>query len=201
MSSYSPSHTGNFTQAKMSPFKDGGARRDSKGAANLNDTFGNRSRHGSIHNSPSEVYKNVGAGTTGDSMSKHSMGSPTAQTKDGVLRQDTSTSDWKSKLSPRARGRIQVALPTDNTTDYMLADNVSNVPKANMPKGDLSIKKEFAKTGNFPPRMQSLGLRSGEDKKRTTVYNNKSGSREASVKSRGSPNNADDHYMITANKN
>ena len=155
MSSYSPSQTGNFSQAKMSPFKDGGTRRDSKGAANLNDTFGGRSRHGSIQNSssPSDVYKHVGRGTAGDTISKRSMGSPTAQTKDGVLRQDTSTSDWKSKLSPRARGRIQVALPTDNTTDYILADNVSNVPKVNMPKGDLSIKKEFAKTGNFPPRM------------------------------------------------
>ena len=68
-------------------------------------------------------------------------------------------------------------------------DNVSNMPtKENMPQGDLSIKKEFAKTGNFPPRAKTLGLRSREDNKRTTVYNNKSGSREASNKSRGTPN-------------
>ena len=31
----------------------------------------------------------------------------------------TMTSEWKSKLSPRGRGRIQVALPTDeDTTDF-----------------------------------------------------------------------------------
>ena len=45
------------------------------------------------------------------------------------------TSEWKSKMSPRARGRVQVALPTDgDTTDY------DKVPI----QADMSIKKEFA---------------------------------------------------------
>ena len=73
----------------------------------------------------------------------------------------TMTSEWKSKLSPRGRGRIQVALPTDGeTTDFDKASKVHQVPGG----GDMSIKKEFSQTGNFPARMKSFGLQSGSDK-------------------------------------
>ena len=75
-------------------------------------------------------------------------------------------------MSPRARGRVQVALPTDgenSITDYdKISKNNANVPI----QADMSIKKEFALTGNFPPRpKKNLGL-SSRDEKRQTVYKN-----------------------------
>ena len=50
---------------------------------------------GSVANSPMDVYQNQPV-----------KGSPTNQTKEQTLMNNTMTSDWKSKLSPRARGRI-----------------------------------------------------------------------------------------------
>ena len=55
---------------------------------------------------------------------------------------NTQTSDWKSKLSPRARGRIQIALPGENAASDFNQD-VADVDST-MPAGDLTIKKEFA---------------------------------------------------------
>ena len=31
---------------------------------------------------------------------------------------NTMTSDWKINQSPRARGRIQIAMPAENTTEF-----------------------------------------------------------------------------------
>lgn len=78
---------------------------------------------------------------------------------------NTQTSDWKSKLSPRARGRIQIALPTDNQTDIEAAsrDGGAHVPI----NEDLKLKKEFAQTGGFPARGK-FGLPSGNDYHRMT---------------------------------
>ena len=73
---------------------------------------------------------------------------------------DTTTSEWKTKLSPRAKGRVQVALPTDES-DYQ---------EPGQPGGDLGTKKEFSRTGNFPPRMKKFGLNSGGDKRK--MFNN-----------------------------
>ncbi len=42
--------------------------------------------------------------------------SPLSKTNDQTQMNNTATSEWKSKLSPRARGRIQIALPTENGT-------------------------------------------------------------------------------------
>lgn len=61
-------------------------------------------------NSPHKIYKNA-SGTK----------SPSSHTKEQSLMNNTMTSDWKTGLSPRARGRMHIALPTDNndnTTDY-----------------------------------------------------------------------------------
>ena len=78
----------------------------------------------------------------------------------------TMTSEWKSKVSPRGRGRVQVALPTDgNTTEFEQVSKQGGVQAV----GDMSTKKEFSQTGNFPARMKSFGLQSGGDK-RQTVY-------------------------------
>ena len=59
-------------------------------------------------------------------------------------------------------------MPTDNTTDY----NEAVTANQSVPHGNLSTKKEFAQTGNFPARMNKMGLNSGGDKHRKTVYNN-----------------------------
>ena len=102
------------------------------------------------------------------------MGSPTAYTKEQTLMNNTQTSDWKSKLSPRARGRIQIALPGENTaSDFNQETGADN--DSTMPAGDLSIKKEFAQTGNFPPRKQNsnfgIATQPRGDQLRKTVYN------------------------------
>lgn len=97
-----------------------------------------------------DVYQNVPVAGT--------KPSPTSQTGELTAMNATMTSDWKSKLSPRGRGRIQVALPTDeDTTDF---DQGSK--QGVLAVGDMSIKKEFAQTGNFPARMKSFGLHSGD---------------------------------------
>ena len=78
-----------------------------------------------------EIYQNLPVGGTAASKP-----SPTSQTGgEQTIFNATMTSEWKSKMSPRARGRVQVALPTDgDTTDY------DKVPI----QADMSIKKEFA---------------------------------------------------------
>lgn len=44
----------------------------------------------------------------------------TQKTHEQTVLNQTMTSDWKSKMSPRGRGRIQIAMPSnsDNATDY-----------------------------------------------------------------------------------
>ena len=79
---------------------------------------------------------------------------------------NTMTSDWKAKLSPRAKGRVQIAMnKSDNETDFN-----EEVKNPGIPSGDLLTKKEFSMTGNFPAQ-RNFGLQS-QDKNRQTVYNN-----------------------------
>ena len=161
MSSRSPSHDGGrFSNQKLTPFEH---RKSSKmfnaGAG------GPPSTVGSVANSPMDVYQNQPV-----------KGSPTNQTKEQTLMNNTMTSDWKSKLSPRARGRIQIALPTDDNTEFNPADEATTVggDARGIPATEnLAVKKEFAQTGNFPARGINFGrLNSGEDKHRKTSYNN-----------------------------
>ena len=124
-----------------------------------------QARQGSLKGkeAPSEIYNNI-------QLQKNP--SPTAsKTNDKSQMNNTMTTEWKTGLSPRAKNRIQIALPTDNTTDYNEVP-AANRPDANTgPTGDLTTKKEFAQTGNFPARLKNFGLHSGGDK-RKTVYNN-----------------------------
>ena len=60
---------------------------------------------------------------------------------------NTQTTDWKNKLSPRAKGRVQIAMNTETATEF---DNEEEVRNPNIPQGDMSHKKEFSMTGNFP---------------------------------------------------
>ena len=73
---------------------------------------------------------------------------------------NTMTSDWKSKLSPRARGRIQIALPAGTDTDFNPADEATTAggdARGVPPTENLVTKKEFAQTGNFPARGINFG--------------------------------------------
>lgn len=67
----------------------------------------------------------------------------------------TMASEWKTGLSPRARGRMHIALPTDNdnTTDYHEVGGGIPMKQSGVPASDLSFRKEFAQTGNFPARL------------------------------------------------
>ena len=79
----------------------------------------------------------------------HVENSPSKGSQSRSPRQDpnmNATTEWKSKLSPRARGRLQVALPE--------SENLKNFPG----QKDLSIKKEFAMTSNFNDRVTNFGL-------------------------------------------
>ena len=78
---------------------------------------------------------------------------------------NTSTTEWKSKLSPRARGRIQIALPTDDTTEF----NVESASRKDEQALNLQ-KKQFAQTGTFSTPSQNMGLNFGSEKQRKTVY-------------------------------
>ena len=83
---------------------------------------------------------------------------------------NTMTSDWKSKQSPRARGRIQIAMPAENSTD--LNEEEGQAKQSTRTAVEISTLKEFNRTGTFPERMRSLGLNSGSDKYRKSVYAN-----------------------------
>lgn len=82
---------------------------------------------------------------------------------------NTMTSDWKSKQSPRTKGRVQIALQTDKGMDSN--DEDMGLKRKGIPKGDLLTKKEMSMTGNFPAQ-RNFALQSGSDQNRMTVYNN-----------------------------
>lgn len=104
--------------------------------------------------------------------------SPLSKTNDQM--NNTATSEWKSKLSPRARGRIQIALPTENATGTDFNMEVASRDDRIADNHDLKLKKEFAQTGNFPAKKRK-GLHSGEDQHRVGAYNNATQARVSPV--------------------